>query len=871
MSHIANIRLLGDLLRCLCLGLRRAGQHRPARPGWRWRPAVAALTLLLVASALLPPSRPALAEIGIGASITVGSGSLPGAYGVAVNPISNRIYVTNVDESSVSVINGPTNTVAGQPIPVGTTPQGIAFNPTSFRVYVANYVDGTVSVINAATDAVVGQPIQVGVGPVGVAVNPITNRIYVTNASSVQVIDGDTSTVLSPGVLVPEGALFVAVNPATNRIYVTHRAGSSVTVIDGATNTVMGSPIAVGTTPRGIAADPITNRIYVAAYDDNRVTVIDGATNGVVGQGIPTGPKPAFVAVNPATSRLYVTDSARNTITIVDTSTDPVRISSAVVGAGGTAGIEVNPVSGRVYVAHNGTSVSGLGVPLTVEAAPNQPVGTIGVGWAFQSPSNGADFVGLFDENAPNSAPLSRIYTNGTASPGGPGAGAAAVNLPIPAGLPFDNREIRFVSGAGGGTFALRRIALPVAGNDSYSTRPSTPITMPAPGVLANDVGADGAPVQARLVSNPANGTLALQPNGTFTYTPRAGFTGIDSFTYQATDPFGLPAIATATIVVSTPPVARDDAYSVVAGTVLDVSAPGVLANDADPDSPSLQASVVTGPANGTLSLQPSGSFSYTPNGSYVGPDRFTYRATDETGLSSTATVAITVTAPPVPAPPSPTPPGPTPPGPTPVPAGGPVAMNDTYAVANGSVLTASAPGVLVNDTGASPLRVEVERGPAHGALSLQPGGAFTYSPGPSFAGSDTFEYRATDQAGQSATATVTINVTPVACGPRPTVRLQTAIVDGALQATVLASDVDGPTRNRLKELRFGAPTNGRVELAGQTHDGPFAYPVPPETVRVTFAVRRASPGQATTVPLTVVDECGAWPTLVGGGTGAGF
>ena len=98
-----------------------------------------------------------------------------------------------------------------------------------------------------------------------------------------------------------------------------------------------------------------------------------------------------------------------------------------------------------------------------------------------------------------------------------------------------------------------------------------------------------------------------------------------------------------------------------------------------------------------------------------------------------------------------------------------------------------------------------------------------------------------------------------------------TAVVDGALQVTVSATDVDGPSQNRLRELRFGQPLNGRIELAGQSQTAAHTYAVPTVTDRVTFAVRRVTPGQPTTVPLTVVDECGAWPTFVGGGANAGF
>ncbi len=78
----------------------------------------------------------------------------------------------------------------------------------------------------------------------------------------------------------------------------------------------------------------------------------------------------------------------------------------------------------------------------------------------------------------------------------------------------------------------------PVANNDTYSTAEDTPITVPAPGVLANDTDADGNPLTASVVagSGPAHGTLAFNPNGAFSYTPAANYTGTDTFTYKASD-----------------------------------------------------------------------------------------------------------------------------------------------------------------------------------------------------------------------------------------------------------------------------------------------------------------------------------------------
>jgi hypothetical protein len=109
------------------------------------------------------------------------------------------------------------------------------------------------------------------------------------------------------------------------------------------------------------------------------------------------------------------------------------------------------------------------------------------------------------------------------------------------------------------------------------------------------------------------------------------------------------------------------------------------------------------------------------------------------------------------------------------------------------------------------------------------------------------------------------------ACGPRPPVVIASrATGDGRLQVTVTAG-TDGPNgANRLTELRFGAGTNALIDVAGQSgRSGAFVAPLTDRPTSVTFFVRRATPGQGTTVPLTVVDSCGEWPSFVGGGASA--
>ncbi|HEX3393234.1 MAG TPA: Ig-like domain-containing protein [Acidimicrobiales bacterium] len=91
-------------------------------------------------------------------------------------------------------------------------------------------------------------------------------------------------------------------------------------------------------------------------------------------------------------------------------------------------------------------------------------------------------------------------------------------------------------------------------------------------------------------------------------------------------------------------PVTQPDAYSTPAGTTLKVAAPGVLANDTDPDGDPLTAGMPTNPSHGTLVvLSETGAFTYTPAAGFTGTDSFTYMAHDGTGGMTTGTVTITV------------------------------------------------------------------------------------------------------------------------------------------------------------------------------------------------------------------------------------
>ena len=191
----------------------------------------------------------------------------------------------------------------------------------------------------------------------------------------------------------------------------------------------------------------------------------------------------------------------------------------------------------------------------------------------------------------------------------------------------------------------------PVARNDAFTATAGTTLSVAAPGVLGNDSDPNGNPLSTTLDAAPAHGTLVLNADGSYRYTPTPGFVGTDSFTYKASDATGATSTsATVTITVALPPkqppVAHNDAFTDIAGTTLSVPASGILGNDSDPSGEPLSAALVSTPAHGTLVLNANGSFTYSPASRFVGADSFTYTAFDPSGAASApATVTLTVTS----------------------------------------------------------------------------------------------------------------------------------------------------------------------------------------------------------------------------------
>jgi len=396
---------------------------------------------------------------------------------------------------------------------------------------------------------------------------------------------------------------------------------------------------------------------------------------------------------------------------------------------------------------------------------------------------------------------------------------------------------------------------VPVAGDDAYTTNEDTSliVSLPSNGLLANDTDIEGDDLTAVLVDGPSHGSLLLNDDGTFTYTPNANFAGTDSFTYAAADPGDEWGYATVTVnvtPVNDAPVAANDSYTTNEDTPLTVTLPGVLGNDSDVEGSALTASVVSGPtaAQGTLAFNSNGTFTFTPTANFNGVATFTYKVSDGVLTSNTATVTINV---------------------TPV-NDAPVAANDTFTTSEDTPLTASVPGVLGNDSDAegSALTASLVSGPtaAQGTLAFNSNGTFTFTPAANFNGAATFTYKVSDGVLTSNTATVTINVTPVNDAPVATGQSYTAWYNYGIPGRYKidagdlrdhASDVETPDSGLTWTLVSG-PTktsglggNGTLVL---NSNGTFTYNTDDANIKtVQFTYKVTDPSGASSATVTVV------------------
>ncbi|WJH41457.1 Ig-like domain-containing protein [Aliirhizobium terrae] len=329
----------------------------------------------------------------------------------------------------------------------------------------------------------------------------------------------------------------------------------------------------------------------------------------------------------------------------------------------------------------------------------------------------------------------------------------------------------------------------PVASDTSVTIDEDTAITN---GTLPAATDADGNTISYALGSQAANGTVVVNGNGTYSYVPNANFNGTDTFTYTVSDG---TATATYTVTITVnpindAPVASDTPISVTEDTPLD----GQLPPATDVENDDISYALGTGPANGTVVVNADGSYTYTPDADYNGPDSFTYTVSD--GVSfNTYTVTVTV-------------------GPE---NDAPIADNATTTTDEDTPITNGVLPVATDPEG-SPVTYGLGRDALNGSVTVNEDGTYSYVPDANFNGTDSFTYTVTDGTATSTyTVTITVNAindAPVAADAAISVTEDTPFAGDLPRAT----DVEG---NDVTYALGTGPTNGTIVVNA---DGSYTY-----------------------------------------------
>jgi len=417
---------------------------------------------------------------------------------------------------------------------------------------------------------------------------------------------------------------------------------------------------------------------------------------------------------------------------------------------------QIPPATVKVVSANKGSGVQSV-VSLPPGASNNAPVA---VNDAVDVPQNGAVTIDVAaNDTDPNLNDL--VVAASVRIATGPADGTATVN---PAGAIVYEPTAGFL-GTDSFTYTIRdgfgaisNIAVvainvldstlntpPVAVGDLASTPEDTAVTF---NVVANDTDAENnlLPGSIAFTSNPANGTLRANSNGSVTFTPAANFNGDYTFAYTVKDSLASvsgPASVTVTVTpVNDAPLAVNDAATTSEDAAVTFS---VTANDSDPDGAVAPGSVavVTQPANGAVTTDTNGDVTYTPDADFFGINTFTYTVSDGTLLSSPATVTVTV---------------------DPV-NDAPIANNDVATVpADVPILINVIGNDLDNDGTINPGSVEIASQPADGTVTVNPAGTVSYRSDAGFSGIATFTYTVRDNSGAvSQPATVSVSVSAAA------------------------------------------------------------------------------------------------------------
>jgi YVTN family beta-propeller protein len=261
---------------------------------------------------------------------------------IAVNPVTNRVYVANAGSGTVSVLDGKSDALLAT-VNVGQRPYVLAANAVANKVYVSNTFSDLLTIIDGATNA--ARTLKTGSAD-AIAVDPAGKRVYLLGYESdhLTVLDADDSLHK-----LPAGAMHLWAIEGADTLYVTRIANDDVVGIDPQSKAL--TPTPTGKFPCAVAVYAKTARVYVANCFDDSVTVIDGASHKVLAT-VPVGSHPQAIAVNQQTGMAFVANTHGDSVSVIDGARNKV---TATLPAGKNPyAIAVDPGSSTVYVANMG-------------------------------------------------------------------------------------------------------------------------------------------------------------------------------------------------------------------------------------------------------------------------------------------------------------------------------------------------------------------------------------------------------------------------------------------------------------------------------------------------------------------------------------
>ena len=670
------------------------------------------------------------------------NGTVPATGGTAIPNVLNNDMTNGV----------PSTTTNSTISPIGTYPSGITLNPSNGAVTVApgttpgNYpityqLCDKLSPVNCATvvDTVKVTPVirpNPDNGTIPTTGGTAIPNILVNDSTNGQPSTPTNSTITPVGTWPPgitlnptTGAVIVAPGTTPGNYPLTYQLCDKLSPPNCATTTVTINVTAVikpnpenGTVPSSTGGTAINN------------VLSNDSTNGVPSTFInstisPIGTYPTGIALNTSTGAVTVVPGTTpgNYPIVYQLCDRLIPVNCATV----TDTVKVTPVikpvteSGTVSSATGGTAINNVlsndstnGYPSTLINSTIAQIGSWPTGISL-NPSTGT--ITVVPGTAPGTYPVMYQLCDRLS--------------PVNCATMMDTVRVT--------------PPLLVAKNDINQTIVNTPV----PGdVSINDLYPLGSVFSP--IGTPTNGgTIVLNPNGTYTYTPPTGFIGTDSIKYKVCS-FSLCDTALLSIEVRPNPtpgvnttIAQNDEATTPMSTPVNIN---VKANDTDPEGHTQGFPQIISPVNnGTAVVNGDGTISFTPTPGFVGKTHFLYNICDNGTPIACDTAKVTITVTSLPAPGS----------------------NQTYANDDAASTTKNVPvsgNVLLNDTDPqghtqiiTPTPIVA---PLNGSVTLNSNGTFTYTPNTNYVGTDKFLYKVCDNGSPTACDTATVYLTIYDC-----------------------------------------------------------------------------------------------------------